>query len=310
MRLLALALAVSSVPVVPWIGTKPARGPAHPPLAAPCRASQLRASLFLQGATGSFGGAAQFTNAGLHACSLVGRPRLSFSGATSRWQVGTLPPGLEPPPSPLADPIGSLRALAPGKAASVTLWWSNWCGAGFQATGNPGRLPSALLLGLPGGTAVLLKPTQAPRCDQPARPSLISAGRFLPGLRHLPDSSRLPLLATIVGRMPIRVKGNVHAFVAHRGSVLDYTVVLTNTGSRPFRFRGACPAYVQDFATQEAYVLNCRPAGTMLPNASVRFAMRLRVPVRQRLGYNAVGWTLAPFTYDAPETAAPVEVVP
>ncbi|HVS84691.1 MAG TPA: hypothetical protein VHD91_03580, partial [Gaiellaceae bacterium] len=215
------------------------------------------------------------------------------------WRLGKPPAGLSLGQDPLADPVGSLRALAPGKTADVLVWWSNWCGAA----------PTELRVGLGGGTVLRVPLGQAPRCDQPHRASQLDAGSYQPRSRRLPDSSRLPLLARITGSMPVRVKGGrVRAFRARRSSLLQYVVVLTNTGSRPFRFRGACPAYVQDFGAQVAYVLNCRPVGTIAPGGSVEFAMRLRIPAHQRLGYNAVGWELAPDTYDAPQTVAPVWV--
>ncbi|HVS85621.1 MAG TPA: DUF4232 domain-containing protein, partial [Gaiellaceae bacterium] len=125
MRVLAAALAG----VVPWIPAQPVRAPAHPPLAPACRASQLRPDLFLQGATGSLAGGLDLTNRSRTACSLLGRPRLSLAGGAFPWRLGKPPAGLSLGQDPLADPVGSLRALAPGKTADVLVWWSNWCGA-------------------------------------------------------------------------------------------------------------------------------------------------------------------------------------
>jgi hypothetical protein len=296
MRVLAAVLAG----VIPWIPAQPPRGPAHPPLAPACRASQLHASLFLQGATGSLTGGLDLTNRGDTPCALLGRPQLSLVGGTSRWRPGRPPQGLTLSPDPLADPPGSLRALAPGKTADVLIWWQNWCG----------KAPSALQLGLAGGRALRVALAQAPRCDQASMTSTFDFGSFEPRSRRLPDSSRLPLSVAITGPMPVSVKnGAAHAFRARRGELLRYTVVVTNTGTRPFRFGARCPAYVQDFGTQVAYVLNCHPAGAIAPGASVRFAMQVDVPSQQKLGYAAIGWELAPNTYDAPQTAAPVWVV-
>jgi len=60
----ALALApaawASAQPVVPWLNERPAKGSASPPLAPACKAHDLRASLFLQGATGSLAGGVTF----------------------------------------------------------------------------------------------------------------------------------------------------------------------------------------------------------------------------------------------------------
>src|SRR5258708_7786901 len=76
----------------------------------------------------------------------------------------------------LADPPGSLRALAPGKSASVWLWWSNWCGPGSVPTGSPGTPPDGFKLTLASGMGVVVPLTQAPRCDAPQSPSLLSVG--------------------------------------------------------------------------------------------------------------------------------------
>jgi hypothetical protein len=50
--------------VIPWLDEQPPRAPAQPPRAPPCRASDLRAAPFLQGATGSLVGGVTLTNAG------------------------------------------------------------------------------------------------------------------------------------------------------------------------------------------------------------------------------------------------------
>src|SRR5581483_220955 len=102
---------------VPWLPTRPNIGPANPPLAPACTASQLKASLFMQGASMSLVGGITIANRGAGPCALVGRPRLSFAGATSKWRETTyhaqnvLPLQYDP----LAPPAGSLRALAPGE---------------------------------------------------------------------------------------------------------------------------------------------------------------------------------------------------
>ncbi len=299
--------------VVPWLDQRPVKASAHPPLAPPCRASTLRAQLFLQGATGSLVGGVNLLNAGAAPCSLVGWPTASFSGAaasTTQLQVKELPRS----PAPLdvlADPPGSLRALAPGKSASVSLWWSNWCGPGSVPTGSPGTPPDGLELTLTSGTSVVVALTQAPRCDAPASPSLLSVGPFAPTERHLPESSRLPLRAAIVGARPVQVKPGLRAFHVHRGQLLRYEVAVTNTGRRSFRFAGSsCPVYIEQVVPgpQQVYVLNCRPAGTLGPGATVLFAMQLRIPSDARLGNTGLTWELAPKTYQAPFAPAAVWV--
>jgi hypothetical protein len=307
----ALLVLASAPPVVPWTSTPPPRAPAHPSLAAPCLASQLRPHVFLQGATGSLAGGIELTNVSTGACSLVGTPRVSFAGATSKWRPGPPPKDALTPRDALADPVGSLRALAPGKTADVGLWWSNWCGHGHVATGNPGRPPSALLLGLGHGTTLALRLIRAPRCDDPSAPSVLSVGAYTPVLPQLPRSSELPLRATIAGGRRLVVKGVTRAALRARpGATLAYTVVLTNRSGRPFRFAGRCPSYVESVATAApaAFVLNCSGVGEIAPHGSVRFAMRVHVPAADKSGLWLLTWSLAPHSWNAP-TASMLVVV-
>src|SRR5258707_15655487 len=92
--LAAPSAAAAGGPVAPWLNERPVKASAHPPLAAPCRAGDLHAQLFLQGATGSLVGGVDLRNAGTRACSLLGLPTASFAGGgatTERWQVKSLP---------------------------------------------------------------------------------------------------------------------------------------------------------------------------------------------------------------------------
>jgi Protein of unknown function (DUF4232) len=272
---------------VPWLPTKPGLGPAHPPLAPACRASQLRGKLGLQG--GGFGalvGPLMVTNRGSAPCALVGTPKLSFSGATSKWTVRRGPE--ENAYDPLTPPPGSLRALAPGRWAASNLNWGNWCGRGSSPTkSRPGQLPRALVLTAPGGGKVALDRTPAFRgigCAS-RNGSVLAASRFAPIVPQGPPSSALPLAARIVP-----------AGQARRGAWVSYTVVLINRGAKPFSFGRSCPAYEEGFGLRPAaYILNCRSVGSMAPHAEVRLAMRIFVPRQARL--NTLSWTLAPHSW-------------
>ena len=287
---------------IPWLPQHPVKATAHPPLAPDCRAGELRAHLFLQGATGSLIGGIALRNAGSAPCSLVGPPQVSFAGAAAaRSQIKHL--GRSPqPPDVLADPPGSLRALAPGKSAGVNLIWSNWCGPP----------PAGFAIGLGGGTTLVVPVAQAPRCDAPQSPSLLSVAPFTPATRHLPASSRLPLRVSIVGPRPVVVKPGVRAFRIHRGELLHFRVALTNTGKMSFRFApSSCPVYIEQLDARNAgpYVLNCRPASLIAPHQTVLFEMQIPIPSTTRLGLNNVTWELAPKTFDAPFAPADVWVV-
>jgi hypothetical protein len=315
-----VALAVASAnaapgAVIPWLNQRPAKASAHPPLAPPCRASDLHAHLFMQGATGSLVGGVALLNAGTKACSLLGWPTVSFvgGGATgARWQIKRLAASPSPP-DVLTDPPGSLRALQPGKSAGVSLFWSNWCGPGATPTGSGGALPRAIVLRLANGTSVSITPAHAPRCDAPQYPSTLSVGPFAPAERHLPESSRLPLRATIVAERTVRIKPGVKGVLVHRGQLLQYRVAVTNTGTKRFHFaRSSCPVYIEqaDPAPAQVYVLNCRPVRPIAPGETIVFAMRVQIPTTVRLGAGSLTWELAPKTYLAPFTAAPLWVKP
>jgi hypothetical protein len=313
---LASVAASASQPVTPWLDQRPAKAPADPPLAAPCKADDLRAQLLLQGATGSLAGGVDLLNAGPAACSLLGWADVSFTGAsaaTTQWQVEKL--SRSPAPlDVLADPPGSLRALQPGKTASVSLFWSNWCGGPAADPAGASRTPpDGIALGLPGGTTVLVAVSGAPRCDAPQSPSVISVGPFTPAIRHLPESSRLPFRAAIVGSRPVQVKPGLRAFRVHRGELLRYEVGVTNTGRSVFRFApSSCPVYIEELmpSAPQAYVLNCRPVERIASGATALFAMEVRVPAAARLGIGSLTWELAPKTYAAPFAPVALWVVP
>ena len=303
---LAAAASASAAPaVVPWTSTRPAKAAANPPLAPPCRAEHLRAQLLLQGATGSLVGGVDLLNAGAGPCSLLGRPTVAFTGPAAAVEpvqverVAASPTPLDV----LADPPGSLRALQPGKSAEVSLFWSNWCGPGAAPTGASGTPPEALALGLASGTTVDIPLTRAPRCDDPQSPSTLSVGPFTPAPRQLPRGSRLPLRVAIVGTRPVQVKPGLRAFRVRPGELFRYEVAVTNTSTTTFRFApSSCPAYIEQLAPAppQAYVLNCRPVGTIEPGATVRFAMQLRIPAGTRAGNQSLTFQLAPKTFAAP----------
>jgi hypothetical protein len=296
-----VAFSVLAAGAIPWLPQRPVVATAQPPLAPACRAAELRAHQSLQGATGSLVGVIALRNAGSAPCSLVGPPKISFAGAaatTAHWRIKRLAHSPEPP-DVLADPPGSLRALAPGKSAGVALYWSNWCGPA----------PDGFAIALGGGSALIVPTARAPRCDAPQYPSLLTVAPFMPATRHLPPSSRLPLEVAIVGPRPVAVKPGVHAFRIRRGELLHFRVAVTNTGKTSFRFApSSCPVYIEqlDAGTARPYVLNCRPAGVIAPHQSVLFEMLIPIPATTRLGLNNVTWELAPKTFDAP--FAPVDV--
>jgi hypothetical protein len=290
---------------IPWLGTRPQLGAANPPLAPACTASQLRASLFLQGAAGNLAGGIRIVNSSSTACALVGRPQLSFGAwRVTRWHQG----GAANPFDPLAPPMGSLRALAPGRHVSVSLWWPGIC-AGASHSDNA---PRGVVLTAPGGGRIQLRGPGFPNCNVPSA-SAVQATRYTPFVPQGPPSSALPLRASIVSGAPLVIKGkriSEPSLTARAGSWLSYTIVLTNKSKRPFQFGRNCPAYTEGIgATQnQAYVLNCRPLGSIGAGHSVRFAMRVHVPRHLADPFPPLGWTLAPHSWNAPQTLAVVQL--
>ncbi len=312
--LTAASASASASPVIPWLDQRPVKATAHPPLAPPCRAGDLDAHLFLQGATGSLVGGVDLRNAGGSPCALLGWPQVSFTGAaalTARWRVKNIA-RLPEPLEVLVDPPGSLRALGPGKSAGISLFWSNWCGPGSKPAGGPSTPPAGFRIRLRGGSSLVVPVRQAPRCDAPQDPSLLQVAPFTPTARRLPPSSRLPLTVAIVGPRPVLVKPGLRAFRIRRGALLPFRVAVTNGGKTVFHFaRSSCPVYIEELspAAPHAYVLNCRPVGSISPHETVLFEMRTEIPAGARLGNNSLTWELAPKTDEAPFASAAVWVV-
>jgi Protein of unknown function (DUF4232) len=146
--------------------------------APPCRTSQLRPRLHLQGATGSLLGGLSLRVVGRSRCSIVGRPRVTFAGAPDsiRWRVSEVPPfyHYSEARSPRA-----LLSLHRGDHIVVDLQWLNWCG---PSRNNNVPAPEALVVGLPlrGTGSFRLRLRDTPRCDAPGSPSVLRVGPFVP----------------------------------------------------------------------------------------------------------------------------------
>ena len=287
MRMLRAATLAS---VIPWL---PVIAPAAPlpPVASPCTAAGLHAELSLQGATGSLAGGVVLTNRGASPCSLLGRIEVRFLGGSD--PAGVVRSALAPDRPDPGVPLPSLRAPRPGQSAFAGLWWSNWCG-------HPA--PTRLALRLPYGEELDLPISDGgPRCDAPGSPSSLGVRQLEPRPTQPKPSTRLPLAAAIVEHEHIGPKV-IPLVRGRRGGTAVFHVALTNTSRRPFRF-GSCPVYVEGTGLDEPpelYVLRCRPAGTIQPDASVVFEMRIRIPRGARLGQHPLTWELGPATYLPP----------
>ena len=236
--------------MIPWDGSVPSDLRAEPGTpAAPCRASQLRAegkgfvfSPAIVGGTGS----ATLRNTGSSPCSLTGRPVVRFVGAPKapRQRQVALPPRAATFPTvlPAAE---TLNALPPGRAATVSVDWRNWCVPGAARTHRPLRPPRAVRVTLAHGAGSLDVPYNAVApCDAPGEPSTIGVRPFQPA----PLPARRPWTATPV-RAAIRsldgARGPLHA---RRGAELRYVVDLRNASrTETVRF-DRCPIFVESIA--------------------------------------------------------------
>lgn len=141
----------------------------------PCRVSQLRMRLFLQGAGGSLFGAIRARNTSAFPCLLRGRPRITLrysDGRSIRATEGNAPPfwRLEGRPRPRGWPL--VRVPHEGLAQS-TIALQNWCDAPDQRVRLGIELPST-------GGVLALEARVRLRCDLPAEPVTLRVGPFEP----------------------------------------------------------------------------------------------------------------------------------
>ncbi len=276
--------------VIPWLPAVPPAMPV-PPDAPPCVAASLAADFEVQGATGSLAGGVILANGAGAPCSLLGPVTVRFLDGSD--PAGLTPYPLEPDPPDAGVPLPSLRALGPGEAAFVRVWWSNWCG-------DPA--PTRIGFRLPSGDELTFPLSRSARCDAPAAPSTLGVGAPEPRASQPSLASRLPLAAAIVEQRAAGPKLIPTAY-GRRGGTAVFHVALRNLSRRRFRFGPACPTYVEGTGLElpsELHLLNCRPVDTINPGERVVFEMRIRVPAAVPLGRNPLTWTLAPASYLPP----------
>ena len=140
-----------------------------------CRPSALRASVRLQGATGSLLGSIVVRNVGAERCSLRGRPTVELRDAN-----GVRLPSREQPVPPLWKQLGSPEpqewptvTLAPRAEAQVVVQLRNWCVVPVK--------PVFFHAYLPGVGAPISAPARVTlRCDEPHAPVSLSVGPVEP----------------------------------------------------------------------------------------------------------------------------------
>jgi Protein of unknown function (DUF4232) len=287
---------------IPWISATPTTmllpTPSPTPIPAgtrPCQPADLQA--VFGGIGGATGGqlvaSILFGNRSNSACVLQGVPAVHLfdSGGHEIPLTATTFQGLPSDPVLVQPGTGDVQAHIPRAGlAYAEMDWQTHDGAGFPCVPTP-REATAVAVSFPAGGST-------PRLavsDVMARWSTIapcygrvavSAFQAWPAPEPSPTPNPLGPLTISVDAPP-----SVTA-----GSVLGYTVTLQNTGSQPFAFPTACPVYLEwasDSArafAKEPHLLNCRPAGTIAPGRSVRFAMQIPVPAGTQPGPYELRW--------------------
>jgi hypothetical protein len=165
----------------PEVSTTASVSPSSPIATPACTAGQLRAVGTLEGAMGSREGAVTVSNFSDVTCTLEGQPTITllnhklkpitsgvtYSSTPAGWQVNASP---APPGWPVVN-------LAPGKAASVRIRWSNWCPDGRPAPLWHMAVPQGGSVDVLGFDAAL-----PPPCNGQGQPTTIEVGPFEPNL--------------------------------------------------------------------------------------------------------------------------------
>lgn len=265
--------------VVPWRDDPAVLPPAatrepRSALFSACTSSQLRAGHPDGGVgLGNVSTRIPLTNIGSSGCTLLGYP-------TSL--VGVRPDGSTEVlhahhgtyfGEGSSDPIN----LMPGVSTELTLGTGDACDAFNRPTPLPGDPLQAVQVGVPGGGQVLAVAQLDPTCG-------LGVTRFGP---DLPPVEPYPNLYPDL-HAELHLPASVPA-----GSILHFTVVLTNTGTTVLTFHD-CPAYQEGSylgqAQQRTLRLNCDQNPTLNPHETREYAMEL--PALTMVGTAKVGWSI------------------
>jgi hypothetical protein len=303
------------VRLVPWDAVGPAAGPpatAGPSSPAgpapPCPASSLEVvGGGFRFTTAASGGTGQLTllNAGHTACRLTGRPEVRIVGATPQPQQRQVDLPASPAPFPTAVPPDStLLALPTGAAVTLDVDWRNWCVAPSATTPVP---PRAVRLTLPDGAGSIdVDYNAVPPCENPASASTVGVRPFQPA----PLPATPPWTSTVTQARIEPLSGGTGPLTGRRGETVGFSVLLLNPSSTPVSFE-RCPLVIQMLAPAgqpEVHPLNCRAAGELPAGGSLRFEMRIQIPVSAPAGDNGLFWQLDPTGAHGPEASSRITV--
>ena len=257
---------------VPWIdgpaiAPPPPLVPTPPPPAYPaCRASQIRASAGRGGVgLGHVLSVVVLTNVSGSSCSLSGYPT-RFIGVHANRSQQVLSPGHGG--TQIDQQFAWPANLHPDQSGKLGIGTADACPAAQQEQQKVHTRPptaySGEIVGLPGGGTVRASAPFDTVCGVAVttfggpEPATTQTGTY-PGL-------------TAHATLPSQVVA---------GTVLDYTVTLTNNTDRPVAL-APCPIYQESiYAGQphvDTYRLNCTTVRTVPAKGSVTYAMRIPVP--------------------------------
>jgi Domain of unknown function (DUF4232) len=251
-----------------------------------CTASALRASVSLQGATGSQLGGLALRNVAHQTCVLARPRRLVLRDRGRRLALTQ---------AAEAPRLGARRLrLDPGRAATLELQLWNACDEHSRAH----------LWIVVGTGAVDLGIGAEGRCDSPGHPPSYWLGAMQSGgpPRLSPAQRRLHALRVASLDVPAR---------ARHGTVLAYRVTIANRSGAVLPAR-PCPVFAEQVwlwrvhaVLTRQYVLNCR---ALPAHGSLTFEMRMPLP-RDARGDATVEWSLEDEPAPIPVRAPPDEVL-
>jgi hypothetical protein len=308
-----------AIGVIPWLPLPAqleapvAPSPSPSPLPAgtqPCTPAQLQIDVL--GGNGAGGHVFQsfgFSGRGTSACFVQGtpavalfdpsghllpfEPRSLFSGS-----ISTGPVLVEP--GPLPDPNTNLVV---GQAA-LTI---DWVSQPEQCQGSAGVQIAMAKITLPtGGSALTVTIPNAPGANT-CQGLGISSFEGPPPPVEEPAVLPLPAIA-------LKTPSSVRA-----GTVLVYQVTLTNGTLQPMDLVANCPNYGEELVLVDpkggpirgikpTFQLNCAPAGTIQPTASLTFEIRLAVPQDEAPGSYKLFFTLGYWNAMTTPASAPVTI--
>jgi hypothetical protein len=225
--------------------------------------------------------------------SLPFKPRPFFGGPDA-----TVPILVEPGPLPAAN-----TNLQKGQAG-ITI---DWVTQPEACPGAGGVLVATAKIAIPGGGPAVTVPVPSMPAAYTCQGLGIDTFQGPPPPIVEPPVLPLPAIA-------LKAPSSVRA-----GAVLVYEATLTNATPQPIDLVANCPSYgeqlflndpsgIPPVALKPTFQLNCTPAGTIQPTASLTFEMRLTVPGDETPGSYALVFTLGYWNAMTKPTSAQVRV--